>query len=114
MPAIADAPTTPQALGRIFNVGADVPYTVNHLADVVRRAMGVPDHPIEHLTARNEVKHAFSDHSKMLEVFGRSAETDLETGIGRMVEWAKKHGPRKTAKFSNIEILRNLPPSWLE
>ncbi len=67
-----------------------------------------------HHSARNEVKHAFSDHSKVQRVFGASAQKDLETGIGEMVTWAKDHGPRKTAKFSNIEILRNLPPSWLE
>jgi UDP-glucose 4-epimerase len=114
VPAIADSPTTEGALGEVFNVGADIPYTVNHLADVVRRAMGVPDHPIVHHSPRNEVKHAFSDHSKVRRVFGASAQTDLETGIGEMVKWAKDHGPRKTAKFSNIEILRNLPPSWLE
>jgi UDP-glucose 4-epimerase len=114
VPAIADSPTTQGALGEVFNVGADIPYTVNHLADVVRRAMGVPDHPIVHHSPRNEVKHAFSDHSKVQRVFGASAQKDLETGIGEMVKWAKDHGPRKTAKFSNIEILRNLPPSWLE
>jgi len=114
VPAIADSPTTPGALGEVFNVGADIPYTVNHLADVVRRAMGAPDHPIVHHSPRNEVKHAFSDHSKVTRVFGASAQTDLETGIGEMVKWAKHHGPRKTPKFSNIEILRNLPPSWLE
>ena len=114
VPAIADSPVTPGALGEIFNVGADVPYTVNYLADVVRRAMGVPEHPIVHHEARNEVKHAFSDHSKVQRVFGLPTPTDLEVGVGAMVKWAQAHGPRKTAKFSNIEILRNLPPSWLE
>jgi UDP-glucose 4-epimerase len=114
VPAIADAPLNENALGEIFNVGADVPYTVNHLADVVRNAMGVPEHPIIHHPARNEVMHAFSDHSKVQRVFGLPAATDLETGVGRMVEWAKVHGPRKTAKFSEIEITRNLPPSWRE
>lgn len=114
VPAIADAPWTEGAIGEIFNVGADVPYTVNHLADVVRKAMRVPEHPILHHPARNEVKHAFSDHSKVQRVFGLPKATDLETGVGRMVQWATAHGPRRTAKFSNIEILRNLPPSWLE
>jgi UDP-glucose 4-epimerase len=114
VPAIADSPVTPGALGEVFNVGADVPYTVNHLADVVRNAMSVPDHQIMHHEARNEVKHAFSDHSKVQRVFGLSNQTDLETGIGNMVTWAKAHGPRKTGKFANIEIMRNLPPSWLE
>jgi UDP-glucose 4-epimerase len=114
VPAIADAPITPGALLETFNVGADVPYTVNRLADVVRKAMGVPDHLIVHHEARNEVKHAFSDHSKVQAVFGLPTPTVLEVGIGAMVKWANEHGPRKTTKFSNIEITRNLPPSWLE
>src|ERR1700710_389138 len=69
VPATPPPPTTQGALGEVFNVGADIPYTVNHLADVVRRAMGVPDHPIVHHSPRNEVKHAFSDHSKVQRVF---------------------------------------------
>jgi UDP-glucose 4-epimerase len=87
---------------------------VNHLADVVRNAMGAPDHPIIHHPPRDEVKHAFSDHSKAQGVFGLRAQTDLEDGIEQMVRWAKTHGPRRTAKFANIEIERNLPPSWRE
>ena len=31
IPAIADAPSTPGARGEVFNVCADVPYTVNDL-----------------------------------------------------------------------------------
>ena len=113
-PTIADAPTTSGARCEIFNVGADVPYTVNHLAKTVTDAMGVPDHPIRYLDARNEVKHAFSDHSKAEQVFGRRASTSLEEGVGRMIEWVQEHGPRATSRFSNIEIERKLPPFWLE
>jgi UDP-glucose 4-epimerase len=113
VPAMVAAPSTPTALNQTFNVGADVPYTVNHLADVIRRAMGVPGHPVVHLPPRDEVLHAYSDHSKAREVFGVEAATDLETGIGKMVEWAKQRGPMKPSRFSNIEIEKNLPPSWL-
>jgi UDP-glucose 4-epimerase len=113
-PAIAAAPETSGARNGIFNVGADVPYTVNHLAKTVMEAMGVPDHPVRYLEGRNEVKHAFSDHSKAELVFGRHPSTSLEDGISRMIEWAKKHGPRTTPRFSNIEIERRLPPFWLE
>src|SRR3954451_13432063 len=48
VPAIADAPVTPGARGEVFNVGADTPYSVNDLADTIRRAMQVPDHPVIH------------------------------------------------------------------
>ena len=112
VPAIIQAPTLEVAWQETFNVGADTPYTVNHLADVVRQAMGVPDHPIVHHEARNEVKHAFSDHSKLQTTFGHHAQVDLLEGVERMVAWAREHGPRATPSFENIEIMKNLPPSW--
>jgi UDP-glucose 4-epimerase len=114
IPAIAASPTIEAARREIFNVGADTPYSVNSLADTVRSAMGVPDHPVIHHPPRDEVKHAFSDHSKLQGVFGESKSMDLETGVQRMVDWARDAGARKSSKFENIEIERNLPPSWLE
>lgn len=113
-PAIADAPEVAGARGEIFNIGADVPYTVNHLAETVKEAMGVPDHPVRHLESRSEVKHAFSDHAKAEQVFGTQAATPLEEGVGRMAEWVKDHGPQAPSRYSNIEIEQNLPPFWLE
>ena len=110
--ALADAPVTEGARGEIFNVGADEPHTVNRLADVVREAMGVPDHPIVHHEARQEVKHAFSSHDKLRQVFGEQPNTSLEEGVRRMADWAAEHGPRTTSRFAAIEIEKNLPPSW--
>jgi UDP-glucose 4-epimerase len=112
VPAIADAPFVPEARGEIFNVGADEPYTVNDLAEIVRAEMGAPDHPIVHHPARNEVRHAFSDHSKLRRVFGEHEPTPLPEGVGRMCAWAREHGPRATSSFAGIEIEKNLPPSW--
>ena len=114
VPAIAIAPATPGARGQAFNVGADVPYSVNDLAETVKRVMGVPDHPVLHHDARNEVIHAFSDHSKVQQVFGPGASTSLEDGVARMADWARRHGPRTTPPFAGIEIERGLPPSWRE
>jgi UDP-glucose 4-epimerase len=114
VPAIAASPTIEAARQEIFNVGADTPYSVNSLADTVRSAMRVPDHPVIHHPSRDEVKHAFSDHSKLQSVFGKSSSVDLVTGVQRMVDWAREVGSRKSSTFENIEIERNLPPSWRE
>jgi UDP-glucose 4-epimerase len=109
---IAVAPGIPEARGEVFNVGADKPWSVNELADVVRREMGVPEHPVVHHEARKEVLHAFSDHSKMARVFGHPAPISLAEGVRRMCEWAREHGPRTTPPFAGIEVEKNLPPSW--
>ncbi len=109
---IAVAPDTAGARGEIFNVGADRPWSVNDLANLVREEMGVPDHPIVHHEARNEVVDAFSDHSKLSRVFGREESVPLPEGVRRMCAWAREHGPRETEPFAGIEIEKNLPPSW--
>src|ERR1700754_1180521 len=109
---IAAAPDVEGARGETFNVGADQPVSVNDLAAVVSREMGSPDHPVVHHEARNEVLHAFSDHSKLHRVFGGSEPVALEDGVRRMCEWAREHGPRTTPPFTGIEIEKKLPPSW--
>jgi UDP-glucose 4-epimerase len=110
-PLIANSVNVAGAVNETFNVGADVPYTVNELARSVARAMEA-DLRVEHLPPRNEVKIAFSDHSKAEQVFGTRNKVLLEEGIRRMAEWVKAHGARESSVFENIEIRRNLPPSW--
>jgi UDP-glucose 4-epimerase len=99
------------ARGQVFNVGADTPYCVNDLAHIVSEAMGV-DCRIRHLDARNEVKIAFSDHSKAERIFGKRDKTTLENGVRAMAEWVKGHGARESSVFSDIEVSKKLPPSW--
>jgi UDP-glucose 4-epimerase len=110
-PLIARAPLVPAAINQVFNVGADTPYTVKELAGTVASAFHAPCE-IKYLPARNEVVHAFSDHSKASQVFESGAPIDLETGIARMAAWVKSTGPAKPVEFANIELHRNLPPSW--
>ena len=110
-PVMADAPFNPGALNQIFNVGADVPYTVNRLAEIVCSAMGVKPE-VTHLEARNEVKHAFSSHEKLHRVFGFTPRYSLEEGVERMARWARGIGARRSKLFADVEILRNMPQSW--
>jgi UDP-glucose 4-epimerase len=95
----------------VFNIGADTPYTINQLAEVVSRAMKKPLNKI-HLDSRNEVMHAYADHEKAKKVFNYEPKYDLEYGVKRQVEWALEVGSKKSADFSNIEIEKNLPSSW--
>ncbi|HME43771.1 MAG TPA: NAD-dependent epimerase/dehydratase family protein [Syntrophorhabdales bacterium] len=110
-PIIARSPLVQDAQNRIFNIGADQPYTVNDLAAVVAKAMGSTPR-VAHLPGRNEVKIAFSDHSACERVFGRTAQTTLEEGLRRMAAWVKEVGARKSKEFDGIEIQQSLPPSW--
>jgi UDP-glucose 4-epimerase len=101
----------PAAYNQAFNVGADVPYSVNELAREVQVVMG-RDTGIVHLPARKEVLNAFSDHSKSREVFGTGESITLAEGLRRMAEWVKKTGVREGKPFDKIEVERELPESW--
>lgn len=110
-PIIAGCVDVPAAHNQIFNVGADVPHTVNELAQVVAEAIGKPCE-VNHLDARNEVKIAFSDHSKAERAFGKRTKTSLVEGVHAMAAWVREHGARESNIFEGIEVSRNMPPSW--
>jgi UDP-glucose 4-epimerase len=110
-PIIARAPGVPETIGQVFNIGADRDYSVNELAEAVQAAMG--QHTgIAHLPARHEVVNAFSDHSALRRVFGTEPKVTLTAGLEKMAAWAKGRGAQPTGVFRNIEIRRELPPSW--
>ena len=110
-PIMARAPRVSAAYNQIFNIGADVPYTVLQLADEIARAFGV-ERKLVHLPARNEVVHAFSSHERAARCFNMKALMSLRDGISRMARWAKSRGPTHPVLFKNIEVRKNLPPSW--
>jgi UDP-glucose 4-epimerase len=111
-PIIARSVHVDGARNETFNIGADTPYSVLDLAQTVARAFGAePD--IEHLPARNEVVHAFSDHAKLQRVFDPPPAIELEEGIRRMADWVRERGAMEPVEFAEeIEVERNLPPSW--
>ncbi|MFN0033402.1 MAG: NAD-dependent epimerase/dehydratase family protein [Flavobacteriales bacterium] len=109
---MANSVNMPTAYNQIFNIGADKDYTVNELAETICKVMSKPMQ-IEYLEVRNEVVHAYSDHTKAHSEFGNERITSLEEGLKRMVEWARGAGIRSSSKFENIEIAEKLPPSWV-
>ncbi len=113
IPGIANSVYVPEARGKVFNIGSDSHHSVNELAEVVMRAMGLRGE-VRHLEARKEVKVAYSDHAQYRRILGPSRETSLEEGVGRMASWVKSAGIRKSKSFGRIEIEKNLPASWKE
>jgi UDP-glucose 4-epimerase len=110
-PVIAHSVLVDAAINETFNVGADRPYTILELAEEVARALDVP-YELEHLPPREEVVHAYADHSKVRSAFDPPEPIELRTGIQRMAAWVRERGPQAPVEFSEIEVERNLPPSW--
>ncbi len=114
-PYIANSVNIPASYNEVFNIGGDIDYSVNELATEVMKAMNL-EQPLRHLEARNEVLHAYSDHTKMKNVFGLKDEnfTSLSVGLKKMADWAKVTGVKSSEKFKGIEITEKLPKIWLE
>jgi UDP-glucose 4-epimerase len=110
-PIIARSPLMPAAYNRVFNIGADTPYTVLQLTEEIAAAFGKPCTVVQ-LPSRNEVMHAFSDHARVREVFNPPPPIDLKTGIVRMAEWVRSRGPATPVRFADIEVREKLPSSW--
>ena len=112
-PHIARSVDIPAAYNHVFNIGGDTDYTVNELSKTVMKVMGLTGE-IDYQPARNEVLHAYSDHSKAKKVFGISDSdfVGLETGLQKMADWAVNAGARSSDYFGEIEIEENLPAIW--
>jgi UDP-glucose 4-epimerase len=112
-PHIARSVDIPAAYNLTFNIGADKEFTVNELSTTVCDVLNIKG-DIRHVEARNEVMHAYADHSKVKSVFGVTKDYSLKDGLSLMAAWAKTAGIRESQKFKGIEITEKLPPIWLE
>lgn len=111
-PIIARSPLVRNARNKVFNIGADIPCTVNQLAEEVSAAFG-RECRIIRLPARNEVAHAFAGHDSLRAIFNPPKPVDLKTGISRMAEWVIGRGPATPVVFSDIEVRERLPEGWM-
>ena len=109
---LASAPFQDGTLNETVNLGTDETHSINALAAMVAHAMGV-ERRVVHLDPRNEVSVAFANHKKARSIFGER-QTELAVGLLRMAEYVKLLGPRIGRWRGDIEIAKNLPPSWAE
>lgn len=108
---IAKSVTIPKSYNEVFNIGADHPYTINELVEVISTHLNAKPE-VKYLQARKEVLHAYSDHEKARTTFNLDKSVSLSEGIKKMANWAKLVGARKSQEFHNIEIKKNLPEGW--
>ncbi len=100
---------------QVFNVGGDSATTVNELALITAEAWSSAATKVVYLESRNEVTHAESDHKKLDCFFPNLPRpVDLRSGMLKMVTWARESGKYfEPVKFTSVEIMHKLPPSWL-
>ena len=108
---LARAAETRAAQQQVFNIGADQPVSVIDLAKMLTEISG-RNTGINHLPPRLEVVDAFSSHEKVERVFGPMPKTPLRDGLAKTWEWALGEKLRPYRLDFDIEVERNMPPSW--
>lgn len=98
----------------IINIGGMHPITINHLADLVCEAMGVPkDYPRVYLPSRPlEVKEAWCSWDKSAKLLGYEEKIGHEEGIRRMAEWAKEKGKQEWTDEKLALQSDKMPKIW--
>lgn len=107
------AADTRAAWGRVLNVGSSTTSTVLEMAQTLRLAIGAPDHPIVHLSERDEVRAAFTDNSLARELLGDWEDTTLAEGLRRTAAWAIDHGPVVPHSTLQVETSGGTGEKWL-
>jgi UDP-glucose 4-epimerase len=96
-----------------FNIGADKEYDLNFIASLMQKIgkeFGF-NPTVKHVEERNEVKHAYCDHTKAKKILNFKDNTDIESLMREMFVWAKKQ-PKRKIKNMKYEIEKNMYSFW--
>ena len=108
--------------GEVINIGPKEEHTINELADIVLKVF-FPDGNIpkrlkpQYFSLRpQEVMEAYCTNDKAVRLLGYKTTVNLQEGVRKMAQWAKKKGPQKFRYLKNGVELRtkNLPKTWSE
>jgi UDP-glucose 4-epimerase len=100
--------------GETFNIGADKYFTINEAAETVKKVSAKYGYnaTIEYGEPRQEVKHAYCDHTKAKQMLNFVDNTELEPLIDTMFQWAIKQ-PKRKVKDMEYEVTKNIYDYWI-
>ncbi len=84
--------TTDLEPGTVAHLATGVETSVSQLADACRKAVGLPDHPIEFLPRRpGEVERNFATFDYAREAMGFEPSVSLDDGMAKTWDWYQRH-----------------------
>jgi dTDP-L-rhamnose 4-epimerase len=77
--------------GEAVNIGTGKPTSVNEVADVIARGLGIDAEPeIVGQYRAGDIRHCYADRRKAEELLGFRAEIDFERGMSDLLEWLQE------------------------
>lgn len=98
------------AVGQAVNVGTGRPSTVNDIARILGRGLGVDVEPAPNGTYRaGDIRHCYASAARAAEVLGFRAEVRLDDGMRDLVAWLMDQEPVDNVEAATSELsLRGL------
>jgi len=97
-------------LNYIFERGGTKDVSIDEAADTLIEVMGGGSKVT--LTARHEVKHAWSTWNKSIKLLGYKENHTLKQGLSIMWEWAKKQPKRAQQIWESYELDKGMYDFW--
>lgn len=121
VPPMVRAATSPEVVGHAINIGGEHVVTLKEIADIVLEEFygknEIPErHRPIHMEARpQEVKYAYSDHSKAREMIGFVPQTSVRDGLREMIAWARDIGHQQFVYLDDMDLTADtIPKTWNE
>jgi UDP-glucose 4-epimerase len=114
-PYLAKCGWIEEAKNEIFNIGADKPYSINELAEILLEISGKKLEPICVPDRPQEVDEAFCSNEKAKKILGFEDKTSFREGLETMWKWALTQGHQNPRYLQRLELMNNLTPkTWVD
>jgi len=114
-PYIAKSGLDEDITKQIINIGPIKDYSINELSQEISKHFKNPPKPIYLSDRPQEVRLAWCSNKKAIKLLNYRTSVNFGEGIEKMVNWAKKEGPKKMKYLVNLELESgSLPISWKE
>jgi len=100
-----------ECIGEIINLGGIKENSINEACNTLIKVTGTDLKPL-YLEQRHETKHAYSTWDKSVELLGFEHNIDLEEGLSRMWDWAKKQPNRDRFVWPEYELEKGIYEFW--
>src|SRR3546814_7413884 len=93
----------PAASDNIINVGTGNRHTVSEIVDLLQKKIGVSGRSrISGRFRPGDIRHCYADVSRMHQILGFKAETQLVEGLSATVDWALGRSEEHTSELQSL------------
>mgnify|MGYP000335849522 FL=1 len=97
--------------GQIINLGGTKEYSISEACNILINVTGQNIKPV-YLEPRHESKYAWATWDKSIELLGFEHKVNLEEGVTKMWEWAKKQPNRERYVWPEYELNKGIYEYW--